>query len=315
METIELSALDLRLEHTRRKDSEAQRRLLSSIIEHDIREPLVVSACDTAHRYVLLDGFKRFRCAVKLGMSIVPVQCIAQDVPSGVSALFRRTSAGALSTMEEAALIEQLYKKYNLTIYDISVSLERSPTWVSLRLGMISELSDLVRNKIMSGAFPARAYMYGIKSFTRVNKVSQELIDAFVTAVSGKGLSTRNLDTLSRAYFCGGAALRQLVDQGNVRRALAMIAVDTPMQRGKTKDDRDRFFALELKAVATALHRIITDGAEASLSASPLRQDINLWSGEIQKHLEAFTEAIKRLHDRSGPTVSGADTTSSGCAS
>lgn len=312
METIELNAIDLRLEHTRHKDREAERRLLSSIMERDIQQPLQVSACDQAHVYVLLDGFKRYRCAGKVGMSIVPIQCIAQDVPSGVSAILRQASAGALSTMEQAALIQELYRQYDLSVYDIALRLERSPAWVSVRLGMIEQLSDLVREKIMAGVFPARAYLYGLKGFTRVNNLTKDRVDAFVTAVSGKGLSTRNLNVLSRAYFTGGPALRQLIDQGDVRRALAMLTTEAPVSGERTKGDP---LAGELKVAATAIHRIVATGRCPPMNAASLRQEVNLWSDTILKRLDEFTRILKDLYDRSGPTVSSADTVPPGSGS
>ena len=312
METIELTAIDIRLEHTRHKDSDAERRLLSSMMERDIQEPLHVSDCGDGHVYVLLDGFKRYRCAKKLCISIVPVQCIAQDVPGGITTLLRRASAGALSMMEQAALIEELHKQYSLSIYDIALRLERSPSWVSMRLGIIEELSDVVRTKIMTGAFPARAYMYGIKGFTRVNRISAEHVDAFVMAVSGKGISTRNLATLSRAYFTGGPALRQLIGEGDVRRALAMVTADAPMCSDGTKDDAQRIFARELKTVATAINRIIAGGGQSSMNTASLRQYVNLWSDAILKRFDEFVTIIKELHDRSGPAVCSADTLSPG---
>lgn len=315
METIELAALDIRLEHTRHKDIDAERRLLSSIMARDIQDPLQVSACGDADVYVLLDGFKRYRCAKKLHISMVPVRCIAQDVPQGVMTLLRHTSAGTLSIMEQAALIEELHKRYSLSIYDIALRLERSPSWVSMRLGIVEQLSDVVRTKIMSGAFPARAYMYGIKGFTRVNSISQELVDAFVTAVSGKGLSTRNLSTLSHAYFTGGPALRQLISEGDVRRALAMVTADAPLKNDGPRDDTSQGIARELKIVALAMGRIIAGGRQAPVNTASLCQYVNLWSDTILKRLEAFSTMIKELYDRSGPAGSGIDTLASGCES
>lgn len=307
MEAIELNTIDLRFEHIRHKDSDAERRLLASIMERDIQEPLLVSAGNDSHTYVLLDGFKRYRCAKKLDKGIVFVECIAEDVVAGVFSLMRRETASGLDILEQAGLIEALHKKYGLSIYEIAVRLEHSPSWVSMRLGILEELSDCIRGKIMSGAFPARAYMYGIKGFTRVNNISQDRVDAFVKAVSGKGLSTRELFVLSRAYFTGGTVIEQLVLAGDVHRAVSMLTTDTEGRVDATLDDPERVFIADLSSVATGMIRVIAGTADRRLDNQSFKQYVNLWSVAIFKRLEEFSTVIKELYDRSGPPGGGVD--------
>ena len=137
METIELNSIDIRLEHTRRRDKSVERRLLTSIMERDILDPLEVISCSEGKSYVLIDGFKRYRCAKKLAKGIVPVQCIAQDITEGVLSFIRRGTQQSVSTLEEAALLEELHKRYGLSICDIALRTGRSPAWVSMRLSML----------------------------------------------------------------------------------------------------------------------------------------------------------------------------------
>ena len=59
----------------------------------------------------------------------------------------------------------------------------------------------------VSGQFPVRAYMYNLRTFTRVKKVPGKEIDTFVQAVAGKSLSTRDIETLAYGYFHGGGAI------------------------------------------------------------------------------------------------------------
>ena len=192
METIELNGIDLRLERTRVRNSVQERSLLVSITREGILDPLYVTGSIGTQQHVLLDGFKRYRCAQKLGIGMVPVECVAEDIATGIITCLRRNEYGSgLTMLEQAALIEELYRRCAMSIYDIARRLDRSPAWVSLRLGVLDDLSPLVREKIVSGAFSARAYLYGIKGFTRVNNIGKERVDAFVDAVSGKGLTAR----------------------------------------------------------------------------------------------------------------------------
>ncbi len=69
-ESVERSSLDLRYEGYRLRNAAAEARLLTLIAERGIEEPL--GGVDTPHGHVLLDGFRRIRCAGRLGIECVP---------------------------------------------------------------------------------------------------------------------------------------------------------------------------------------------------------------------------------------------------
>ena len=64
-EIVELSSLDLRYEGHRLRDDAREARLLASIAERGIEEPL--QGVDTPAARFLLDGFKRCRCGQEAG--------------------------------------------------------------------------------------------------------------------------------------------------------------------------------------------------------------------------------------------------------
>jgi hypothetical protein len=70
IEQVELSSFDLRYKSHRLKHTATEKKLLSSILEHGIREPLqgvdTVETPELPGIRILLNGFKRYRCAVKL---------------------------------------------------------------------------------------------------------------------------------------------------------------------------------------------------------------------------------------------------------
>jgi hypothetical protein len=314
METLELNRLDLRLEHTRTRNNAVEQALLQSIAVRGILDPLHIAGSAAEQEYILLDGFKRYRCALKLGIGMAPAECLAVDLATGILAVIRRGDYDkGITTLEQAALIEELHERCGLTIYDIALQLDRSPSWVSMRLGMIEELSDLVREKIMSGAFPARAYLYGIKGFTRVNNVASRHVDAFVAAVSGKGLSTRELFVLSRAYFTGGATIERLISEGDARRALALLRDDPEGDEDSGLCERERLFIKDLAATSACMNRIMGDAVYESDGTASFKQYVNLWSRTILKHLEKFKAVIHELYYRSEPASRGADHVPAGC--
>jgi ParB/RepB/Spo0J family partition protein len=306
METIELSQLDCRLEKSRCRDAAFERALLESISQRGILDPLLVVSCDETGMHTLVDGFKRYRCAKKLGMAMIPAQCMAGDIVTAILTLIRRSDCGnSLSTLEQAALIEELHQKCGQTIYDIATQLGRSPSWVSMRLGMLEQLSPLVREKIMTGAFPIRAYMYAIKGFTRVNNIPSQQVDLFVNAVSGKSLSTRELFVLCRSFFNGGPSMQDLILRGDIHRAVQMYTGSAAEDSALSADEQS--FVADLQRANSSIERLIYWAGNLRYESGYFAQYVSFLAAKIGKRLTEFSALIGELYDRCRPPVGGAD--------
>src|SRR6059036_3056763 len=92
---IELSQLDLRYEGHRLRQRGLEDRLLASIAREGIREPLAGVVIDTV--YVLLDGFKRYRCAHQLRVERVPFIPLGADEASAIVELLGQARRSRLS--------------------------------------------------------------------------------------------------------------------------------------------------------------------------------------------------------------------------
>jgi len=310
---LELKALDTRLEHTRTRNAAAERNLLASITEHDIMDPIQVVSCEKNNTYVILDGFKRYRCALKLKMSTVPAELIANDAAQGILIFIRRQQHTGLNILDQAALVEELHIRYHLSIYDIAVKLDRSPSWVSLRLGMLKDLSPLVKRKIMSGAFPARVYLYSIKGFTRVNRVPSEQVDTFVKAVSGKRLGTRDLTILSDAFFSGSKTTEKLLSEGNVREALELIKNEhAEVTADNQYNHFQRSLLQSLKNITSDMLSLVRNSSNITYGNQLFSRDVHIWSSAVHKYLNIFTSTIKELYDRSATQGCSTDIVYSG---
>ena len=106
VEQVELSSLDLRYESYRLKNPGSEKVLLASILQYGLREPL--QGVDTVDFRILLDGFKRYRCAKKLSISIVPYCCLSDDEALGIIKLLRLSTSKGLNILEQARLIDEL---------------------------------------------------------------------------------------------------------------------------------------------------------------------------------------------------------------
>jgi hypothetical protein len=135
---IELSSLDLRYEGHRMKNPGLEERLLVSIAQRGIEEPLEGVQREQAN--VLLNGFKRYRCAHKLQLRSVPYASLGEDEVGAIMNLLRISNNRALSILEQAAFIDELYASGCLSVAEMAKELSRSKSWVSMRLS--TDLGD-----------------------------------------------------------------------------------------------------------------------------------------------------------------------------
>ena len=214
VEEVEICTLDLRYESYRMKSRAAEKALLASIAENGIRDPL--QGVNVNDERILLDGFKRHRCAKRLGIGMAPYHSLGSDEAFGIMELLRISNARSLSILEQAKLIDELGTVHEMPNREIARFLERSTAWVSVRTGIIREMSAYVLEKIFAGEFPTYSYMYTLRRFMRINGISKEEIDEFVRAVSGKHVSVRDIELLAHGYFTGSEDFRRQVRSGNI---------------------------------------------------------------------------------------------------
>lgn len=305
MEEIELSNLDLRYVDCRLKWEASEKALLKSILNVGIRDPL--QGVNVGGRRILLDGFKRYRCARKLNIHIVPFVSLSNDAALGIIELIRISNARSLNILEQARLIEELKAVHRMSTAEIADHLERSKGWVSMRSGLINEMSDVVREEIFKGGFPVYAFMYTLRKFMRMNGNAKSDIDEFVKAVSGKRLSVRDIERLADGYFKGSSELREQIKNGNLTWSLDQLERRTHDSRCSSREQAT------LKTLEILLRNIqrFTVGQHTSMSKEFAAQ-ANLLCGGLMRQLPAFTRALKELYDRTGQTQGGLPSASGG---
>jgi len=92
----------------------------------------------SAIRYEIIDGHRRYKCGVMLSHKTLP--CLIFDDPENArqaiklhSALFRED----LSTAEEAAFVADLIEKYDYTEEQLCRALRQKPGWINERLSLL----------------------------------------------------------------------------------------------------------------------------------------------------------------------------------
>jgi len=297
---VEITSIDLRYESCRMKHAGAEKALLGSIVEHGIREPL--QGVDSGDGRILLNGFKRYRCAKKLGLGMVPYVSLGCDEAFGIIQLIRIANSRSLSMLEQAKLIDELRSVHAMSVSEIARLLERSNAWVSMRVGILREMSACVMDKIFSGDFPVYAYMYTLRRFIRINGAGKKDVDDFVGAVAGKHLSIRDIELLAQGYFRGSNEFREQIKKGDIRWGLNLLKEKARLGDACTEVERKSLRDLEV--TQKYMQRVTCTVKDSRCGSNAFYAQAHLVAGGILRCLELFSRAIKEFHDRSGQAQS-----------
>ncbi|MFC1453296.1 ParB/RepB/Spo0J family partition protein [Verrucomicrobiota bacterium] len=296
MAEIELSSLDGRYEGYRMRDRTGEARLLSAIAERGITEPL--EGVEVEGRHVLLNGFKRWRCARRLGLATAPYVSLGEDAAMGIVALLRASNDRALTLLEQAGFVDELRRLHRMSVAEIAETLSRSKGWVGMRLGLVAEMPPTVRQHLFAGAFPVYAYMYSVRSFMRMNGGKGEDIERFVTALSGKGLSVREIEHLAHGYFRGPEALREQIASGNVALPLERLKQHAEHAEGCSAFEQGMLRDIEI--AQKYMQRVMNKSPSPRLRSGAFLAQAHLLLGGLLERASAFFQSVRQLHDRCG---------------
>ena len=303
---VELASLDLRYQGFRLKAPALEERLLAAIAQRGIEEPLegvdlpaAPEAAGAPPRRVLLNGFKRWRCARKLRLATVPYSSLGPDEAAGILSLLKSSNTRSLSLLEQAAFIAELRAARGLNVAAIAAELSRSKSWVSMRLGLWAELSPKVREQLFRGAFPVYSYMYLLRQFMRMNGVKTEQIEEFVLAVSGQGLSVREVEQLAHGFFRGPESFREEIRKGNLALPLARLRAVPQSPDGCS--EFERVLLGDLEVLAKYMQRVMGKSQEQNkLTSRAFHAQCHLLTAGILSRSRAFFHTLRQLHDRNG---------------
>jgi hypothetical protein len=185
-----------------------------------------------------------------------------------------------------------------MNVAQIAEALSRSKGWVSMRLGLLSEMTPAVRGKLLAGAFPVYAYMYSVRPFMRMNGGGRDDSESFVTALSGKGLSVREIEQLAHGYFRGPEALREQIRSGNV--ALPLERLNRSGARGDGCTPAEQALLQDIEIAQKYMQRVMGKSADRRLESAAFRAQAHLLLAGVLSRAPVFFQSVRQLHDRCG---------------
>jgi ParB family transcriptional regulator, chromosome partitioning protein len=186
----------------RRFDETKIEELASSIRNQGIIQPLVVRPKDDA--YELIAGERRWRAAMKAGLSEVPVVIReANDQEALQLALVENLQREDLNPMEEASGYRRLQEEFHWSQEEMAEKVGKSRPAIANAMRLLA-LPIEMQHEVASGNLPAgqaRALL-GLQSEPLIISSGREVI--------AKGLSTRETEKLVRHLMSGRKRRRQV---------------------------------------------------------------------------------------------------------
>ena len=195
IEVIPTLALDLSLSDLRIMNVSRKEQIEQSMRHQGQLQPIIVRVHEGGHQ--VIDGFKRVCAAMDLMR--VDMECYLVDVDEQEAKVlllsYNRTNQ-SMEAWEEAMVLKSMLEGGDLEQRHLARLVDRSPSWVSRRLSLISKLDEEVASEIRMGTITsrhARALMRlprgnqttlarVISHFHLSSRLSERLVDAWLEA-------------------------------------------------------------------------------------------------------------------------------------
>jgi ParB family transcriptional regulator, chromosome partitioning protein len=201
---VELRLLALDFAHLRARDAKAEAALMTSLGVAGQQHPVLIVVRDDGQR-VVIDGYRRVRALRKLGRETVIVLVLGASEADALAYCHRLSTGRRRSALEEGWLVRELSEGIGRTLTQIGMSLGRSTSWVSRRLGFATALTTEIEAAVRDGIVSPHGAMRSLVPLARANKAHAQQI---VSAIGRERLTTRQLGALWTAYRAGDAERR-----------------------------------------------------------------------------------------------------------
>jgi ParB family transcriptional regulator, chromosome partitioning protein len=167
---LEFHQLDRHWEQLRVRYPVRQRRLLASLAEAGQQTPIVVVAAEGhAHRYVVIDGYKRIAALAQLGRDTV--EAVVWPMSEADAVLLDRSLrlSEHETALEQGWLLAALDERFSYELEELARRFDRSVSWVSRRLALVEVLPEAIQQQVREGRIPAEVAMKCLVPMARHN--------------------------------------------------------------------------------------------------------------------------------------------------
>lgn len=173
-------------------DKEALEELASSIAEHGVIQPLIITTKNDAGEHEIIAGERRWRASKQAGLKTVPA--IIRDAQAQQKleiAIIENVQRVDLSPLEEAMSMYRLKQEFSLSLQDIAKKLGKASTTVSNTMRLL-QLPEEAKNALMNKKI-TEGHARAILSLTD-EKMQNKLLSTIIT----QSLSVRQAEVMAK---------------------------------------------------------------------------------------------------------------------
>lgn len=286
---LELDPIDLRYEALRVRCRARDRRLVASLSEVGQLDPIVVvRSQERSDLPIVIDGYRRVRALRRLRRDTV--RALQWDLPEVDALLLRRSleAARGETALEQAWLLDEIRRRFDLSLEQLAARLDKSPSWVSRRLALVRELPESVQGFIRAGRIVPHA---GAKYLVPVARANRGQCERLARAIAPGRLSSRQVGEIYAAWRNAAPPAREhLVDEPLLfLRTKAAQAREPPADRGARAG-----LIGDVTAIGALVRRALRRLAAGALLTPPEREEAR---GALDSARAGLDRLLEKLED------------------
>lgn len=172
---------------------------------------------------------------------------------------------------------------------------------MSVRLGLVDEISECVLKQMLNGKFPVYSYMYTLRQFIRLNYANKKEVDEFVNTVAGKRLSIREIEQLAHGYFRGSEEFRMQI-KNNL--AWGLKHLKEADRNSNECNELECGMLKDLEIIQKYIQKVVYKSKHPNLKSKSFFAQLNILAGGILRQRDIFLKTMEELYDRSGKVQS-----------
>jgi len=295
---VDIHLLDTRYAHTRIKNKRALVRVRNSIARYgQIVPALAVLEND---RFILIDGYLRLEALKSCGHDCIKLQVVEEKEDASLLLLLAQNNDRHWEVIEQAALIQELHRRFNYSFGEIARRLGRDKSFVKRRLDLVSSLPEEIKAAVMAGKVSSWSASHVLAPLSRVN--SEDAL-RLTGKLLEEPLSTREL---ARLYHHYKKSTRIIRDRIIAAPALFIKAVKEQEQDRDARQINEGPEGRWLKDITIVCHILkrLLKGLEDIVQAKQepfQRRQRQIWITKAERTLRELKErAGRKCDDNSG---------------
>jgi len=162
-------------------------------------------------RYSLIDGYRRVAAARRLGKDRLLAQIFNGDEKQALCHVLVKSGERKWDIFEQAGLIQQLYRRHEMSQREIARLLCKDQSWVSRRLTLLQALPEQVAESVKRGDISSWA---AIRVLTPMARANCEHARRLAESLMEHPLSTRQLFDFFKHYQRSNRKVREnMIDE------------------------------------------------------------------------------------------------------